>query len=261
MPFGNLNDDNDPLSVVQRMQQGQSAGQASRQTQSSFPAVNQITNPKNTAFARNAPINTIAQNLQPAGSYQPGSIYGGIKGSSVPQFTNPYAALFNQFTQGRQQSSAPTMTGYHWWKGTGGVSGGNNDTLHQFYSDGTTKSFTGGVQDNQPLASTIWTQPGVGGTDVRALSDPSVGALENATRTTNQYGQQVISTSGNGQIISGKAGSPSFGSLQGSTPAVDAQGRPGLNTPSGGTAIGGRSLRKPMDKLTPGQTWSLGGWY
>jgi hypothetical protein len=249
--FDDQNDPNDPLSVVQRINKGQSAGQALRGNKFTLPAVIQLTQQnRNTSFARNAPVNTIQQNLSqiPVGGFGLGFGY--------PR--SPQPNIGNFLNQGQQQ---PYMTGYHLTKGTGGVAGGNNDVMRQFYSNGTMQRFTGGVQDNQPLSPTQYTVPGVKA-DVRALSDPSVGAIANAQRTTNQYGQNVINPVGGGQIIAGAAGSPSYGSLQGSTPAADLQNRPGLNTPSGGQAFAGPSLRKPMDKLTVGQTWLGGGnWY
>jgi hypothetical protein len=181
--------------------------------QSNFPAVNQFTQPnRNTAFARNAPINTLQQNFNqiPIGAFGLGAL------QNVGYSRSPQMNIGNFLNRGQQQ-------------------------------------YTSQVPQIQ------YTLPGVNA-DIRALSDPSVGALEGAQRSTNQYGQNVINPVGGGQIISG-AGGPNYGSLQGSTPAADAQNRPGLNTPSGGQAFAGPSLRKPMDKMTPGQTWSLGGWY
>lgn len=191
-------------------------------------------------------------------TYQAGSMGANLGNTLGQNFENPFASLFNQNRQPQQ----PTMTGYHWNAATGGLQGGNNAWTRQYFSDGTMKSFTGGVEDNQPLAPTIWTQPGVNA-DVRALSDPSVGALDDATRTKNQFGQKVITTPGGSQMISGPAGSPSFGSLYGSTQSTNAKGQEVLNTPSGGQAIAGKSLRKPLNKgaANQGQVWGLGGWY
>lgn len=241
-------DPNDPLNYAQRTQ-------PKLPRKASFlPAANKFSLPQNTAFSRNAPVNTLAQNSLskiPIGGFGLGALQN-VGYSRSPQ-TN-FSDFLNQGTTSQQ----PSMTGFHWHAGTGGVSGGNNDVMRQFYSDGTTKSFTGGVQDNKPLAPTQYTLPGVNA-DVRALSDPSVGALEGAQRY-SQNSQQIVNPIGGGQIISGAG--PSYGSLQGSTPAADAYNRPGLNTPSGGQAFAGPSLRKPMDKLTAGQTWLGGGnWY
>lgn len=198
---------------------GNSAWQQAQAGKSNFPAVNQMANPKNTAFARNAPVNTIAQNLNqiPIGGYGLGALQNaGYSRSPQMNFGN----FLNQGATNQQ----PTMTGYRWNAGTGGVSGGNNDTLRQNYSDGTTKTFTGGVQDNATLSPTRYTLPGVNAPN-NALGDPSVGALEGSTRYSEMGGKRQV-----------------------------------VNTPSGGQIIAGASLRKPQ-KMTPGDTWSLGGWY
>lgn len=218
-----------------------------------LPAVQQL-NPY-TKAARNAPVNTLAMNAQPAAGQIPVGGFGLGLGYR-PQQVN----LGSFLGLGQQQPQQPTLTGYKWNKGTGGVSGGNNDLLTNFYSNGTSRSFTGGIENNVPLAPTRYTLPGVNA-DVRALSDPSVGALEGATRTT-RGGQEFVNPVGGGQIISGPAGSTSYGSLAGSTPAADKFNRPGLNTPSGGQAFAGPSLRKPPNFgiASQGQTY-LGGWY
>lgn len=241
-------DPNDPLNYAQKTQR-KLPGKASF-----LPAANNFSLPQNTAFSRNAPVNTPSRNLNqiPIGGFGLGALQNAGYNRS-PQVD--MSSFLNQGSTNQQ----PTMTGFHWNAGIGGVSGGNNDLLRQYYSNGTMQSFTGGVQNNQPLAPTQYTLPGVNA-DVRALSDPSVGALEGAQRYT-QNGQQVVNPTGGGQIISGPTGSTSYGSLQGSTPAADAYNRPGLNTPSGGQAFAGPSLRKPAKSMTPGQTWSLGGWY
>jgi hypothetical protein len=257
--FDDQNDPNDPLSVVQRINKGQSAGQALRGNKFTLPAVSQLTQQnRNTSFSRNAPINTPSQNNINVVSGSLNQIPVGGFGFGFGYPRSPQPNIGNFLNQGQQQ---PYMTGYHWTKGTGGVAGGNNDLLRQYMSNGTMKSFTGGVQDNQPLPPTQYAAPLLNG-ERSPFSDPSVNALAGAQRSTNQYGQNVINPVGGGQIISGAAGSPSYGSLQGSTPAADLQNRPGLNTPSGGQAFAGPSLRKPMDKLTVGQTWLGGGnWY
>lgn len=252
MVTGSLDDPNDPLNMALNAVQGIQRRQSQK---SNFPAVNSALNTvqgiqqgqsagqtlRNTQFARNAPVNTLDMNTIPVGGFGLGLGYQRPP-LNVNSFLNP--------------PQQPTMTGFRWNTGTGGLQGGNNDLLRQFYSNGTMQSFTGGVQNNQPLAPTQYTLPGVNA-DPRALSDPSVGALEGAQRSTNQYGQQVVNPVGGGQIISGKG--PSYGSLQGSTPAADAYNRPGLNTPSGGQAFAGPSLRKPMQSTANGQVWR-GGW-
>jgi len=238
-------DENDPLSVVRRMQQGGSPYTG----RSNFPAVNQMARPnRNTAFATNAPINTIQQNLNqiPIGGFGLGALQGAGYSRS-PSFS------FSNFSNLAQQTG-PTA-----------ISPQSGLTLPEMLkatpSGYNLSNAAGGsylYQPAQPLAPTRYTLPGVNA-DVRALSDPSVGALENASRSVNAYGQNVINPAGGGQIISGTGG-PNFGSLYGSTQSVNAKGQQVLNTPSGGQAIGGPSLRKPQ-KMTAGQTYSLGGWY
>src|SRR4051812_24970437 len=89
-------------------------------TQSNFPAANQIPNPNNTAFARNAPINTPAQNGLTMLSQIP---IGGI-GASFGYRSQPMN--LDNFTPSGGPQQPPTLQGYHWYAGTGGVQGGNN---------------------------------------------------------------------------------------------------------------------------------------
>jgi len=196
--------------------------------QTNLPAVNQMTNPRNTQFARNAPVNTPQQNFAdqiPIGGFGYGLGYGSQQ-MNIGDFMNPAA------TQ-RQ----PEMTGYHWYKGTGGVSGGNNAGMNVSYDDGSSEWVNTTVPGQFPFAMRTtqqvqqsmldsattnaqtyggggilpsWNSPTGSQVDLTGygpqtpnLGDPSVGALDNAQRTTNQYGQNVLNTDFGGQIISG----------------------------------------------------------
>ena len=128
-------DPNDPVNAARRKQP---AGQR----RSNFPAVNQIGGRNPTAFATNAPVNTIAMNANqiPIGGFGLGALnQAGY--SRSPQFN------LDSFLGGgtNQQQYQPNLTGLKWNAGTGGVSGGNNDWVRQFYSNGTMRSFTGGM--------------------------------------------------------------------------------------------------------------------
>jgi hypothetical protein len=235
-----------------------SGNQAWRDAQSNFPAVNQVANPKNTQFSTGAPVNTIKQNVAsqiPIGGFGLGALQGAGY-SRAPQMN------IGNFLNPVGEQGPPTLTGYHWYKGTGGLAGGNDANANLTWSNGLRENRLGGVNDftlgmtRQTPAPIQYTLPGVNA-DVRALSDPSVGALENARRSMNQYGQNVINPAGGGQIISGSG--PSFGSLYGSTQSTNAKGQQVLNTPSGGQAIAGPSLRKPQN-IPGGDIWGFGGW-
>ncbi len=154
------------------------------------------------------------------------------------------------------QSSQPTLTGYHWFAGTGGVSGGNNANSYYNWSDNTSTHEPAGSQYQFPrLGLPRSEQPAIGQApspytiapenvksyqqaggqgnwdvsvpgqpvfrgqnlpftadaqgvprqwdSVPSGGDPSVGALANSSRTTNELGQQVINPAGGGQIITG----------------------------------------------------------
>jgi len=228
-------------------------------TPSPFPAANPPVIPNRPNFATNAPINTLQQNI-PIGGFGLGALQGAGYSRSP---------LFNF---GSVSQSQPTLAGYKWTAGTGGVTGGNNAQANYSFSNGS--SFTGPANsqyDLPQLGATAQNQPGLIPQRMQypdpilngarsPTYDPSVGALDNAKRSLNAYGQNVITPSGGGQIISGTGG-PNFGSLYGSTQSTNSKGQRVLNTPSGGQAIGGKSLRKPMTMAGPGQTWNLGGWY
>ena len=148
--------------------------------------------------------------------------------------------------------------------------GGNNAQANYYFNDGTAfrgransqydLPRLGGTIDQQPGLVTPpiqYTLPGVNA-DVRALSDPSVGALDNAQRSTNVYGQQVINPVGGGQIISGRG--PTVGFLGNARSINKDTGAQVINTPSGGMIKSGPTRGKPY-KMTPEDTYSLGDWY
>jgi hypothetical protein len=119
-----IGDYEDPLDVAKR---GKAA--AFQSTGSYLPAVNQVSNPRNTAFARNAPINTIAQNYRTANQIPIGAI-----GTSFGYRSQPMN--FGSFTKWRTNQQ-PTLT-YHWRAGSGGVQGGNDAAADVTWSNGTT---------------------------------------------------------------------------------------------------------------------------
>lgn len=269
-------DDNSPLSVVQQMQQGQSAGQALNRF--TLPAVNQfMASPGNTAFATNAPINTPAQNninvttgtlnQVPIGGYGLGALQsaGYSRGNPLDIFNqnqnqirqaqrsfNPNVPAELQFSREEWMQKGPTAASYARLS-EGQRLAGMDPSLA-----------IGGAnyllsQPSQSLPQTQYAAPLLSG-ERSPFYDPSVGALRDAQRSTNIYGQQVINPAGGGQIISGRG--PTVGFLGNARSINKDTGKQIINTPSGGTIIsGGSKLRKPQRNAYTGQMWSLGGWY
>ncbi len=199
---------------------------------------------------------------QPSGQIPIGG-YGLGALSSVGYSRSPQVNMSDFLNTGSPQPQPPTMTGYHWYKGTGGLAGGNDANMDVFYNNGTKQNVpaVSPGEARPQLPNIQYTLPGVNAGN-RALSDPSVGALKGAERFTNQFGQNVVNPNRGGQITSGAAYSPSYGSLAGSTEFTDTQGTRTLNTPQGGQIEVGSSLRKKPNfgPANQGQVY-LGGFY
>ncbi len=170
------------------------------------------------------------------------------------------APLPQPLGMGQSQPNQPTLTGYHWYAGTGGVSGGNNAFAKYQWSDNNVTRGPAGSQFDMPkLGLPMSQQPSIGQGPAPYTISP-----ENITSYTQAGGQGGWDVSIPGQpVFRGQnlpftpdaqgvprqwgsvpaGGDPSVGALQGSTRSTNQAGLPVINTPSGGQIIG--SLPKP----------------
>jgi hypothetical protein len=145
--------DDDPVELAKRKRAASG--------RSNFPAANQFS--RNTAFARNAPVNTPAQNALASLSQIPVGGFGLGALSQAGYSRAPQFNLDNFLNQGSggqgMTSQQPTLSAYHWRAGSGGVQGGNDAYANATWSNGVNENVIGGVNDFQLGMSKTVPQP------------------------------------------------------------------------------------------------------